>query len=146
MKSDTHGPGRAAAFKQKDLFGIICKQLPHDTDRIEGKERSVLPERTSTLVLEKVVAQRQLLPRVQHRQSRYLNNRAENSHRPTGRRERQMQRFKSPKQAQDFLSAYAFIHGHFHPRRHQLKASTYRTIRSEAFNVWQQETCIRYAS
>jgi transposase-like protein len=51
------------------------------------------------------VAQRRFLPKVEHRQSRYLNNRAENSHRPTRRRERQMQRFKSPEQAQDFLSA-----------------------------------------
>jgi transposase-like protein len=32
------------------------------------------------------VAQRHLLPGVEHRQSRYLNNRAENSHRPTRRR------------------------------------------------------------
>ena len=44
------------------------------------------------------VAQRQMLPHVEHRQSRYLNNRAENSHRPIRRRERQMQRFKSPEQ------------------------------------------------
>ena len=66
------------------------------------------------------VAQRRLLPDVEHRQSRYLNNRAENSHRPTRQRERQMQRFKSPDQAQRFLSAHAFIHGHFHPRRHQM--------------------------
>src|SRR4051812_11466873 len=58
------------------------------------------------------VAQRQVLPHVEHRQSRYLNNRAENSHRPTRRRERQMQRFKSPRQAQDFLSAHSFIYGH----------------------------------
>src|ERR1700678_414577 len=55
------------------------------------------------------VAQRQLLPGAEHRQSRYLNNRAENSHRPTRRRERQMQRFKSPEQAQDFLSTHAAI-------------------------------------
>ena len=34
------------------------------------------------------VAQRHLLPGVEHRQSRYLNNRAENSHRPRRRRER----------------------------------------------------------
>ena len=54
------------------------------------------------------VAQRRLLPNVEHRQSRYLNNRAENSHRPTRRRERQMQRFKSLGQAQRFLSAHAF--------------------------------------
>ena len=55
------------------------------------------------------VAHRQLLPNVEHRQSRYLNNRAENSHRPTRRRERHMQRFKSSRQAQDFLSAHTFI-------------------------------------
>jgi putative transposase len=41
------------------------------------------------------VAQRELLPEVRHRSSRYLNNRAENPHRPTRRRERQMQRFKA---------------------------------------------------
>jgi transposase-like protein len=69
------------------------------------------------------VAQRRLLPGVEHRQSRYLNNRAENSHRPTRRRERQMQRFKSPHQAQHFLTAHAFIHGHFHPRRYLVPAN-----------------------
>src|ERR1700692_4610368 len=86
------------------------------------------------------VAHRKLLPKVEHRQSRYLNNRAENSHRPTRRRERQMQRFKSPEQAQDFPSACAFIHGHCHPLRHLLTASSYRTLRTEAFNIWRQET------
>jgi putative transposase len=92
------------------------------------------------------VAQRQLLPGVEHRQSRYLNNRAENSHRPTRRRERQMQRFKSSRQAQDFLSAHAFIYGHFRPRRHQLAAPDYREIRSQAFIVWLQETCVQNAA
>src|SRR6201986_1937562 len=91
------------------------------------------------------VAQRRLLPNVEHRQSRYLNNRAENSHRPTRRRERQMQRFKSSGKAQDFLSAHSFIYGHFHPRRHQLAASDHREIRSHAFNVWHRETCARSA-
>src|SRR6201996_9176471 len=84
------------------------------------------------------VAQRQLLPGVEHRQSRYLNNRAENSHRPTRRRERQMQRFKSSGQAQDFLSAHSFIYGHFHPRRHRLAADTYRAIRTDAFGTDQR--------
>jgi putative transposase len=64
------------------------------------------------------VAQRAVLPGVRHRTSRYLNNRAENSHRPTRRRERLMQRFKSPEQAQGFLSAHGMIYGHFRPRRH----------------------------
>jgi putative transposase len=92
------------------------------------------------------VAQRQLLPSVEHRQSRYQNNRAENSHRPTRRRERQMQRFKSFEQAQEFLSAHAFIYGHFYPRRHQLAAHAYRVIRSDAFKIWHQETCAERAA
>src|SRR6266567_6187699 len=74
------------------------------------------------------VAQRAILPSVRHRTSRYLNNRAENSHRPTRRRERQMQRFKSSEQAQAFLSPHAFIHGHFHPRRHLMTSDSYRAI------------------
>ncbi len=41
-------------------------------------------------------ATRELLPGVEHRQPRYLNNRAENSLQPTRQRERRMQRFKSP--------------------------------------------------
>jgi putative transposase len=49
------------------------------------------------------VARREVLPDVRHRTSRYLNNRAENSHRPTRRRERQMQRFKSPRQARRWV-------------------------------------------
>jgi putative transposase len=90
--------------------------------------------------------QRRLPPNVEHRRSRYLNNRAENSHRPTRRRERQMQRFKSSDQAQNFLFARAFVYGHFHPRRHLMAATTYRTIRSEAFGVWKQETYARCAA
>jgi len=45
-------------------------------------------------------AKREVLPGVEHRQSRYRNNRAENSHQPTRRRERAMQRFRSPRHAQ----------------------------------------------
>ena len=51
-------------------------------------------------------AKREILPGVEHRQHRYLNNRVENSHQPTRQREQRMQRFKAPGQAQRFLSAY----------------------------------------
>jgi putative transposase len=77
------------------------------------------------------VAQREVLPGVQHRTSRYLNNRADNSGRPTRRRERQMQRFKSPEQAQRFLSA------------HLMTADQYRRSRDNAFRVWRQQTCFQ---
>jgi putative transposase len=51
-------------------------------------------------------AKREILPGVEHRQHRYLNNRAENSHRPTRQREQRMQRFKSPGHVHRFLSAF----------------------------------------
>jgi putative transposase len=54
-------------------------------------------------------AKREILLGVEHRQHRYLNNRAENSHQSTRQRERRIQRFKSPGQAQRFLSAYGPI-------------------------------------
>src|SRR3712207_1982665 len=91
-------------------------------------------------------AQREVLPDVRHRTSRYLNNRAENSHRPTRRRERQMQRFKSPDQAQRFLSSHAMIYGHFRLRRHLMPAARYRCARAEAFRIWRQETCVQIAA
>jgi putative transposase len=51
-------------------------------------------------------AKREIMPGVEHRQHRGLNNRAENSHQPTRRRERIMKRFKSAAQAQRFLAAH----------------------------------------
>src|SRR3954451_15471967 len=92
------------------------------------------------------VAHREVLPEVKHRTSRYLDNRAENSHRPTRRRERQMQRFKSPEQAQRFLSSHAMIYGHFRPRRHLMTAAEYRNARAKAFRIWRQETCVQIAA
>src|ERR1700761_315459 len=85
-------------------------------------------------------AKRDILPGVEHRQSRYLNNRAEVSHQPTRRRERQMQRFKSPKQAQRFLSTHSRIHNHFQLRRHCIAANEYRAAWDVAFRVWRAET------
>jgi len=42
-------------------------------------------------------AKREMLPSVEHRQHRYLNNRAENSHQPIRQQERRMGRFKYPR-------------------------------------------------
>src|SRR2546427_1306973 len=85
-------------------------------------------------------AKREILPGVEHRQPRYLNNRAENSHQPTRQRERHMQRFKSPGHAQRFLSAYGSIAQHFRPRRHRLSASGYRQELKKRFQIWREIT------
>jgi putative transposase len=85
-------------------------------------------------------AKREILPGVEHRQSRYLNNRAEVSHQPTRRRERQMQRFKSARHAQRFLSNHSRIHNHFQLRRHRLRATEYRVARDAALRTWCEVT------
>src|SRR5215208_5606448 len=85
-------------------------------------------------------AKREILPGVEHRQHRYLNNRAENSHQPTRQREQRMQRFKSPGQAQRFLAAYVPISQHFRPRRHRFSAPTYRQELANRFQIWREIT------
>jgi putative transposase len=85
-------------------------------------------------------AKRELLPSVEHRRHRYLNNRAENSHQPTRQRERRMQRFKSPGHAQRFLAAYGPIASHFRPRRHRFSAPAYRQEMGQRFQVWREVT------
>ena len=86
------------------------------------------------------VAARELMPLVTHRQSKYLNNRAENSHQPTRQRERAMKRFKSVRHAQRFLSAFSGISAHFRPRRHLLSATGWRTEMADRFAVWHEVT------
>jgi putative transposase len=56
-----------------------------------------------------------------------------------------MQRFKSPGQAQRFLSSHAMIYGHFRPRRHLMTAAQHRRARDKVFRVWREETCVQMA-
>ena len=86
------------------------------------------------------VAHRKLMSSVEHRRSRYLNNRAKNSYQPTRQRERAMKRFKSLRHAQRFLSACSGISAHFRPRRHLLSATEWRTEMADRFAVWRQVT------
>src|SRR5512138_2387418 len=77
----------------------------------------------------------------EHRQHKGLNNRAENSHQPTRRRERQMKRFKSARQVQRFLSIHDPIANLFHLPRNRLSAADYRAARAQAFATWAEVAC-----
>ena len=68
------------------------------------------------------------------------SNRAENSHLPVRRRERKMQRFKSPGSAQRFLSIHAVVHNSFNVQRHLVSRNTLRALRGEALQNWQAAT------
>ena len=81
-------------------------------------------------------AKREMMPSVEHRRHQGLNNRAENSHQPTRRRERQMKNFKSAGQAQRFLSTHDPINNLFHLRRDHITAAEHRAARTRAFELW----------
>jgi len=83
------------------------------------------------------VAHRELMPEVIHKTARYANNRAEQSHEPTRVRERGMRRFKSPSQAQRFLSVHAAVYNLFNLGRHLVGAAHYRNLRVSAFKNWE---------
>ncbi|EWY40773.1 transposase [Skermanella stibiiresistens SB22] len=82
----------------------------------------------------------------EHRQHKGLNNRAENSHQPTRRRERQMKRFKSPRHAQRFLFIHDPTPNLFHFPRNQLTAADYRAARTQAFGNWAETAGARLAA
>ncbi|MDT9680974.1 IS6 family transposase [Streptomyces sp. TRM76323] len=85
-------------------------------------------------------AHREVMPSVEHRSHKGLNNRAENSHQPTRQRERAMKGFRSAGGAQRFLSAFSGISPHFRPRRHLMAAPDYRAEMTIRFAIWQQVT------
>src|SRR3982074_2478890 len=81
---------------------------------------------------------RQLQLTCPHERGLRRNNRAENSHQPVRRRERKMQRFKSARSAQRFLSMHAAVHNTFNLQRHLVSRSTLRIFRAEATAHWQR--------
>ena len=107
------------------------------------RKQGVAPE---TIVTDKLrsygAAIRELGLSMRHEQGRRQNNRAENSHQPTRRRESKMQRFKSPGSAQRFLSAHAAVHNTFNIERHLISRKTLKSFRAEAMEQWRQATAI----
>ena len=101
------------------------------------KKYAFAPERLVTDDLRSYsAAARELGIERRHEPGRWKNNRAENSHQPTRRRERKMQRFKSPGSAQKFLSTHAAVYNTFNVQRHLVSAPTYRVLRADALATW----------
>src|ERR1700691_992735 len=97
-----------------------------------------------TLVTDKLrsygAAKTQLGLSGRHEQGLRKNKRAENSHLPVRRRERKMQRFKSPGSAQRFLSVHAVVQKTFNVQRHLVSRNTLRVLRGEALQNWRAAT------
>jgi len=123
----------------------ILMQRHRDTKAAKRFFRKLLKKQGFTprvIVTDKLksyeAAKKQVLKSVEHRQHKGLNNLCENSHQPTRTRERRMRKFKSPGQAQRFLSAFGPIRDYFHPKQHQLTAHRYRQLLRQRFDDWQE--------
>ena len=102
------------------------------------RKYSFLPDRLVTDDLPSYgAAARELGIQKRHERGRSKNNRAENSHQPTRRRERKMQGFKSPGSAQRFLSTHAAVYNTFNVQRHLTTRRTHQNLRSIAMSTWQ---------
>jgi putative transposase len=139
-------------WRAVDQTGIVLDvlvQSRRDKQAAQRLLRKLLKKQTRAprvMITDKLAsygaAKREIMPGVEHRQHKGLNNRAENSHQPTRRRERQMKRFKSPGQAQRFLSAHDQIANLFHLRRDAITAIEYRAARTRALSIWAEVSSV----
>ena len=97
-----------------------------------GEPRKIVTEKLRSYG----VAHRELIPETIHSTKQYENNRAEQSHEATRVRERRMRRFKSPGQAQRFVTAHTAVSNLFNLGRHLVTAEHYRNLRISAFTKW----------
>ncbi len=131
------------AAGQNGLVLDILVQSRRDTRAAKCLLRKLLKKQTRpprVMVTGKLAscgaAKREVMPSAGHRKHKGLNNRAENSHQPTWRRERRMRRLKSSGQAQRFLSAHDGINNLFQLRRHHVPAVQHRAAQTQAMQVW----------
>ncbi|ANP91702.1 transposase (plasmid) [Rhizobium leguminosarum] len=105
------------------------------------KKQGCLPKRIVTDKLRSYgAARRHVMPTVEHRSHKGLNNRAENSHLPLRKRERIMQRFRSPGSLQRFVSVFSAIRNLFVPARSNHSATAVHLHRLTAMAHWKAVT------
>lgn len=103
------------------------------------KKQSIVPEELVTDRLRAYgAAMRELGLSAEHIQGKRKNSRAESSHVPIRRREREMQGFRSPGSTQRFLAAHAAVANTFTTCRHLISAPSHRQIRPKALVAWRE--------
>ncbi|CCV09428.1 transposase (fragment) [Mesorhizobium metallidurans STM 2683] len=101
------------------------------------KKQGMAPKRMITDKLRSYgAAKRQIMPNVEHRSHKGLNNRAENSHLPFRKRERVRQGFRSIGSLQHFVSVFSAVRNLFVPSHINRSASQIRKHRLQAIAEW----------
>ena len=138
---DEHGTALDVLVQERRNAEAAERFFRHSLERAENA-----PERVITDGLASYAAAKQripalhVVPHLRVRAAATLNNRIEQPHQPARIRERRMQRFKSPAQAQRFLTAFSRTCNLFRIRRHLLTAGNYRTRMRDRFQIWREVT------
>jgi putative transposase len=105
------------------------------------KKQGMAPRRMITDKLRSYgAAKRQIMPDIEHRSHKGLNNRAENSHLLLRKRERVMQGFRSSGSLQRFISIFSIVRNHFVPSHSQRSACQIYLHRLSAMAEWKAVT------
>ncbi|MBB4571288.1 IS6 family transposase [Rhizobium leucaenae] len=101
------------------------------------KKQGIAPKRMITDKLRSYgAARRQVMPHIEHRPQKGLNDRAENSHVLLRKRERMMQGFRSPEGLQRFVFVFSAVRSLFVPPSSQRSAFQNRVHRIQAIAEW----------
>jgi putative transposase len=132
-----------AVDAEGEVLDVLVQAKRNKRAALKLMRKLFLPE---TLVTDDLrsyhAAARELGIAHRHCTGRWRNNRAENSHQPTRRRERKMQGFKSAGSAQRFLSIHAPIYNTFNVQHHLTSARTHRTFRASAMQTWREVVAV----
>ncbi|MFJ5197848.1 IS6 family transposase [Streptomyces sp. NPDC088394] len=144
------GGERKYLWRAVDADGTVLDNLVHNRrDRAAARRFFRRPLKTTrsaprVIVTDKLrscgAAHREVMPSVEHRSHKGLNNRAENSHQPTRQRERAMKGFRGVGGAQRFLTAFSGIPPHPRPRRHLKTTTHYRAETTTRCAIWDHIT------
>jgi putative transposase len=107
------------------------------------KKQGMAPKRIITDKLPSYgAARRQVMPAVEHRCYKGLNNRAENSHVPLRKRERMMQGFRWAGSLQRFASVFSAVRNLFVPPRSRRSALSTHLHRLHAMAEWKSAASV----
>jgi len=156
MRSSSASPGKALALACRRP-GWLRSRCSGPEPARQGGRQTPVPQAPQEAGLSPSCARhrqaeelrrgkREIMPGVEHRQHKGLNNRGENSHQPTRRRARIMKRFKSPRHVQRFLSGHDQVANLFPRRREDETAANFRSGRTQAFATWADVTGVAMAA
>jgi putative transposase len=146
MRSSSLSTARNAISGAVDQEGYVLDEIVQIRRNTKAARRLLTrllrkqgrpPKRTITDRLGSyAAAKREVMPRVEHRQHKRLNNRAENSHVPIRKLERIMQGFRSWPRLQRFVSTFSKVRNHFVPPRAHRSALSTHLHRLKAMAEW----------